>query len=449
MSLELFPYQREGAAFLARKERAGLFDDMGVGKSAQAIAALDAVGAMKILIVCPAAVREVWVGEFKKFSTIHRRIIKGRDIHDLNLWLRGKAHVLIISYEMATSWAKRIEGDLIDVIVFDEAHYLKNDTSQRGHAMLGSDLNEDQWKGKYGLARWGAQVWMLTGTPNPNDAADIWSIMRFCGATRLPRKIFRDRYYKAKNGAYSAQHTPREEMVPELKQAIKSFSLRRTKEEAGLQLPPIWLTNVTVDGDTREVADLMRQYPDLEKAILEAIEKGGLSFIDAQHVATLRRLVGEAKAPSYLEMLKEEMRDGAGKRVVFGIHTAALRRIRRGLEDSGVGCTGITGETSERDRALAMSAFADDPDCRVFVGNIRAAGTGLTLTASADVDMLEASWAPADNAQALMRIHRIGQTKACHARFITLAKSIDEVVTSTLTRKTANIAKLGFQVGPT
>jgi hypothetical protein len=68
LTLDLFPYQREGAAFLARKERAGLFDDMGVGKSAQAIAALDAVKAMKVLIVCPAAVREVWVGEFKKFS---------------------------------------------------------------------------------------------------------------------------------------------------------------------------------------------------------------------------------------------------------------------------------------------------------------------------------------------------------------------------------------------
>lgn len=443
MTLELFPYQREGAAFLARKERAGLFDDMGVGKSAQAIAALDQAGAMKVLIVCPAAVREVWVGEFRKFSTVHRRILKGRDIHDLNLWLRGKAHVLIVSYEMATSWAKRMEGDLIDAIVFDEAHYLKNSSSQRGQALLGSDLNEDQWKGKHGLARWGAQVFFLSGTPNPNDAADIWSIMRFCGATKLPRKIFRDRYYRAKNGAYSAQHTPRDEMVPELKQAIKSFSLRRTKEEAGLQLPPIWLTNVTVDGDTREVAELMRQYPDLEKAILDAIEKGGLSFIDAQHVATLRRLVGEAKAPSYLEMLKEEMKDGAGKRVVFGIHTAALRRIRGGLEDSGIRCTGITGETSERERTRAMSAFADDPDCRVFVGNIRAAGTGLTLTASADVDMYESDWSPAGNAQAIMRIHRVGQTKTCRARFITLANSIDVVVSETVARKTANIAKSG------
>ena len=440
MTLDLFPYQREGAAFLARKHRGGLFDDMGVGKSAQAIAALDQIKAMKVLIICPAAVRQVWIGEFAKFSAVHRRILKGRDIQDLNLWLRGKCHVLILSYEMAASWAKRIEdaGEFIDAIVFDEAHYMKNDQAARTRAMLGSHCT-----GKFGLARWATHVWFLTGTPNPNDAADIWSMMRFAGATKLTRKIFRDRYYTQRAGSYSAQHTPRKEMVPELKAAIKSFSLRRTKAEAGLQLPPIWLTNVTVDGDTAEVAALMREYPDLEKAIIEAIERGGLSFLDAQHVATLRRLVGEAKAPSYLEMLKEELHDGAGKRVVFGIHTAALRRIRGGLEASGVGCTGITGETSERDRTRAMSAFADDPDCRVFVGNIRAAGTGLTLTASADVDMFESAWDPASNAQAIMRVHRVGQTRNVSARFITLANSIDVVVNETVERKTRNIAMTG------
>lgn len=438
MPLDLFPYQEAGAAFIASKERCGLFDEMGVGKSAQIIRAMDLLGATKILVVCPAAVREVWAGEFRKFATIHRRVIKGKDIQDLNLWLRGKAHVLIVSYEMAASWAKRIEGDIIDMIVFDEAHYLKNDQSQRTRAMLGSDCS-----GAYGLARWGANVVFATGTPNPNDAADIWSMMRFTGATKLTRKIFRDRYYTARNGAHSAQHTPRKEMVPELKLAIKSFSLRRTKAEAGLQLPPIWLTNVTVDGDTKEVAALMRQYPDLETAIVEAIEKGGLSFIDAQHVATLRRLVGEAKAPAYVEMLKEELHDGAGKRVVFGIHSAALRRIRSGLQAGGIQCTGITGETSEKDRMEAVRAFQNDPDCRVFVGNIRAAGTGITLTAACDLDMFESDWSPAGNAQAMMRVHRIGQEKNVSARFITLANSIDVVVNEVVERKTRNIAMTG------
>lgn len=110
---------------------------------------------------------------------------------------------------------------------------------------------------------------------------------------------------------------------------------------------------------------------------------------------------------------------------------------------AAIGCTGIVGETSERERLRAVETFQSDPDCRVFVGNIKAAGTGLTLTASADVDIFESSWAPADNAQAIMRIHRVGQTKTCRARFITLANSIDIVVSETVARKTANIAKIG------
>ncbi|MFX5309745.1 SNF2-related protein, partial [Acinetobacter baumannii] len=119
-------------------ERAGLFDEMGVGKSAQAVRALDEAGATRIIVVCPAAVREVWVGEFKKFSRRRLRIIKGRSISDLGVWLKGRADVLLLSYEMAAKWAPKIEGDLFDAIVFDEAHYLKNPTAARTRAMLGT-----------------------------------------------------------------------------------------------------------------------------------------------------------------------------------------------------------------------------------------------------------------------------------------------------------------------
>lgn len=436
---QLFSYQQDGAEFLARKHRAGLFDEMGVGKSAQAIAALDLINAKRAIIVCPAAVRAVWVGEFRKFARVPRRICKAKDIQDVNLWLRGRCDVLILSYEQAANWSKHLEGDLFEALVFDEAHYLKNKQATRTIRMLGPECD-----GKHGLARWAARVWFLTGTPNPNDAADIWAMMRFCNATHLSQRIFRDRYYTSRVGLHSASHTPREAMVPELRQAIRSFSLRRTKEQAGLQLPPIWLTTVTVDGDTHEVVELLRQYPDLEVAILEAIDKGGLSFIDAQHVATLRRLVGEAKAPHYAAMLAEELSETRDKRVVFGVHVGALRRVRETLGQAGLDCVAITGETSERERIEAVRRFQEDPACRVFIGNIKAAGTGLTLTAAAELDMLESSWAPADNAQAIMRCHRVGQTRNVHARFITLANSIDQVVSETVARKTANIAKTGL-----
>jgi SWI/SNF-related matrix-associated actin-dependent regulator 1 of chromatin subfamily A len=434
MSLDLLPYQHVGAAFLAGRARAGLFDDMGVGKSAQAIGALDHAGVRRALIICPAAMREVWIGEFRKFAVTARKVLQARDIQDVNLWLRHRADVLVLSYEQVLNWCQHLEGDLIEALVFDEAHYLKNKASQRTIAMLGAECD-----GKHGLARWAAQVWFLTGTPNPNDAADLWSMMRFCNATRLSQRIFRDRYYKARVGLHSSSHTPRDEMLPELKQAIRSFSLRRTKAEAGLQLPPIWLTNVTVDGDTREVLELLRQHEGLEAAILEAIEAGGLSFIDAQHVATLRRLVGEAKAVPYADMVATEFGGGLDKLVIFGLHQQALRTIKARLEAKGVVCVGGPGQVDHRD----LNAFQTDRAVQAFLLNIKAGGTGITATAAAAIDLFESSWAPADNAQALMRVHRIGQTRNVQARFITLANSIDVVVSETLAKKTANIAKTG------
>lgn len=437
MALDLFPYQEEGAGFLALRDRAALYDEMGIGKSAQAIRALDKVGARRIVIVCPAAVREVWKGEFTKFARIQRRIIKGKDIQDLNTWLRGKADVLLLSYEMAVKWVKRLGGDVIDAIVFDESHYMKNEDSARTRALLGTKCD-----GVDGLAAWGARVWFLTGTPNPNDAADIWSMARFCQGTQLSKKVFCNRYYKAKVGSYSLSHSPRKEMLDELKQVIASFSIRRTKKDVGLQLPPIWLTTTTVDGDTAEIRSLLREHPGMEAAVIEAVEKGGLSFLDAQHIGTLRRLVGEAKAPAFADMLLEELRSGFEKVVVFGIHTRALDFIQGRLEGAEVASCRFDGGTNERDRAEAVRAFQSDPGCRVFIGNIRAAGTGLTLTAASDVVMFESDWSPAGNAQALMRVHRIGQERSVHARFISLANSIDEHVSAVVARKTAAIAQI-------
>jgi len=437
VTLPLLGYQHTGVDFLAARERAGLFDEMGVGKTAQAIGALDRLGAMRVLVVCPAAVREVWAGEFRKFATVKRRVVKGRNIHDLGIWLRGRADVLLLSYELAAKWAPKIEGDLMDVLVFDEAHYLKSSTSQRTRAMLGTNCD-----GTGGLARWAARVWFLTGTPMPNDPIDIWPFLRFTGATTLTLAPFTARYFKSRPGTYSNRQTPRDEKVAELRMALNSASLRRTKAEAGLKLPPIWLTTTAIDGDTREIRALLGEWPGLERAILDAIEQGGLSFLDAQHIATLRRLVGEAKAPAYLELIAEELASGKDKVVIMGVHTKALATIAAGLRLRGFNGVELVGSTPEPQRVANVIAFQNDPKVRWLVGNLRAAGTGHTLHAACDIDLFESSWAPADNAQALMRVHRIGQERTVRGRFISLAGSLDEVISETVARKTAAIAKV-------
>lgn len=437
--IDLLPYQKTGAAFLAGRERAGLFDEMGVGKTAQAIHACDLVGAKRILVVCPASVREVWRGEFQKFAATKRRITKAEKITDLNLWLRGKTDVLLVSYDRAARWASHFEMHMAEVCIFDEAHYMKSPAAQRTRALLGTRCD-----GQDGVGRWAARTWFLTGTPAPNDPIDIWSMLRFTGATPLPLATFTNKYLNVRPTAYSPVTKPKANMVGELRDVIQSMSLRRTKVDVALQVPPIWLTTQTIEGDTSEIRALLAQHPGLDQAIMDAVAKGGLSFLDAQHIATLRRLTGEAKAPAMTELVAEELNNGVDKIVLFGIHTRALDLIRDGLAARGFGCAVIDGRSSESERVESVRAFQGDADCRVFLGNIRAAGTGITLTAASEIVVFEPDWSPANNAQALMRVHRLGQTRNVRARFIALANSIDVQVITTLASKTAALAAIGF-----
>ena len=434
MNSKAFPYQREGAAFLTQNVCAGLFDEPGLGKTAQTIFALDRLALTRGVIVCPAAVRNVWPREIAKFSDRPRKVRIGKSSDDLNMWLREKFDILVTSYELATTWKKELGFDLREFTVFDEAHKLKNRQSQRAKAALGQYSD-----GKHGYARWGAYTWFLTGTPMANDPSDIYTFLRYAGATTLSWSSFCARYFIAKD-QYGSRWRPRPECVEELRLKLRGVSLRRTKAQAGVDLPPIWVTTQEIEGDTREITALLREHPGLDRSIIDAIDKGGLKFIDAAHSTTLRRLVGEAKAPVFAKQLIEEIEGGLGKVVVFFAHTRPLEIVEQILEASGVRTVRVDGQTSsDTARGKAVEAFQSDPNVKVFLGNIVAAGEGLTLTAASEIVMLESSWVPAANAQAIMRVHRIGQQRGVHARFISLAASIDETVAKTVADKTAAI----------
>lgn len=440
MTLPYFQYQNDGGHYLATKDRAGLHDEMGVGKTATVWNAVDRAGMERGVIVCPAFLRENWIGEYHKFVETPRRLIKGMNIHDFEAWKKGKFHILVTSYEQATKWGPRIRamGEPLDFIAMDEAHFLKNGGAARTKAIQGLNLD-----GLDGMCEWAQHVWHVTGTPMANDPIDIYAFLRLCFATTLSKDAFAKRYFYVHKTAFGARMEPRPEMVPELQALIANNSIRRMKADVGIQLPPIFLTSVLVDGDTDQIRQLLREYPGIERAIMSAVEQGGLSFLDAQHVATLRRLIGEAKAIPYGYMLHEELTSGAtDKRVVYGIHIDALENLRDFLWKNNIYAVLVNGRTPEKERIAAVKAFQNDPRCQVFIGNIRAAGTGITLTAACEIDMLESDWSPAGNAQAIMRIHRIGQSRTVRGRFITLAKSFDEIVNRIVAQKTGAIAQI-------
>lgn len=439
MPLDLFPYQEEGAKFLAQRERSGLFDEMGVGKTATSIRALDLRRAKRGIIIVPAMLRENWRSEFEKFAHIPRRICKGQNIHDFVAWSRGRYDTLITSYELATKWAPRIHDmcEPLEFLICDEAHYLKNPSAARTKAILG-----DKCDGNGGIAMWAEQAWLATGTPMANDPLDIYPFLRFSRVIEMGQSAFTTRYMKSFTSTYGTRTTPKEDMLPELQALIKGMSIRRMKGDIGVELPPIFMTTAVLDGDTQAIRDLLAQHPGLEQSIVDALERGGLSFLDAEYIATLRRLIGEAKALPYAYQLCDELDAGLDKRVVMGLHRRALTLVRDTLLAKGHYAVLVNGDTSEKDRIAAVAAFQTDPRCKVFIGNTRAAGVGLTLTAASTLDMLESDWTPAGNAQAVMRVHRLGQQRNVHARFFALARSFDEQVTRIVAQKTAAIAQI-------
>lgn len=440
MPLPLMPYQEDGARFLASRNRAGLLDKPGLGKTCQAIRALDLRGAARGIVACPAAVRENWRGEFDKFALRKRTICKGTNIHDFQAWRNGLFDVLVTSYELAAKWSRYVHEacEPLDFVIYDEAHYMKNDEALRSKSLLGQFAD-----GAGGLTQWAEQAWWLTGTPVPNDPIDIFTFLRFCHAMPLQKPAFSKRYFTTRAKTYGTSQRAKPEMLPELRALIANNSLCRTLEETGVQLPPIFITTSQVDGDTHAVRELLLQHPGLDKIIRDALEAGhALSNLDAPHIATLRRLLAEAKALPYGAMLLGELEGGLDKMVVFGNHRNALLTVRDYLWRHGIKAGCIIGDTSEKERQAIITSFQGDPDFRVILCNIRAAGTGLTLTAAAHIDMLESDWAPAPNYQAIKRVHRITQTRNVRARLITLANSFDVDVQRIVADKTTAVGEL-------
>lgn len=437
------PYQDQGAAFLVgdRPGRRAIFDEPGLGKSRQVIKAMDDIGIRRAIIKAPAGAHKagVWQGEFRKWSRFDRRVIKARDINDIKLWAAGRADVLLLSYEGATKHGHRLQGDLTELIVNDEGHYLKTPDSGRTLAAYGKDA-----KGHSGLDRWAVNHWTLTGTPMPNDPIDLWTWLRFVGGTPLNLAPWTATYLKTRQGTFGASTAEvRRERLAELHHCINAFSIRRTWATVGIQLPPIYYTTLSLDGDTSQIRQLLMQYPDLEPMIRRAVEEGGLSLLDAPHIATLRRLVAEAKAAPYIELLDYELRNGLDKVVIMGLHTRALGFICDELAKRGHVGIRIDGTvTSDKRRTDGVHAFQTDPSVRFAACNMIAAGIALTLTASAHIDMFEESWTPATNDQAIKRVRRLTQNRVQHARFISLANSIDQTVTEVNAHKTAVIGSV-------
>lgn len=441
----VFQFQDVAAQEMCRRERFGLFDAMGVGKTGTAIRAADYAGARRFLGIMPAAIRSNWKREIARFGLLPRRVILIESVWDLVAWMRGHYEVALISFERAANFAYLFlqNAHMFPLVIIDEAHYLKSEKANRTTKILGPDFD-----GCNGILMWAKQAWWLTGTPAPNDPADVFTFLKFLkNVMPISREDFIKRYFKARPTQYGSKQTAKREKLPELQDILRANSISRSQQDVGIFLPPVFLTPVTVDGDVAAINALLQEFPDLDARVREAIENGvDLSDLDDEHMAALRRIIAEAKAPQYARMVYEELQSGLDKVVIFGHHRSALLSIAQYLSGKNSFSTvKVLGGSSQEERDHAIDSFNNDPHTRVFIGNHRAAGVGLNLqSACCNIDLFEEDWSPAVNAQSIKRIARYGQTRNMRARFIRLDHELEVAVQETNIRKTKDILELGF-----
>ena len=424
--MTLFPYQQVGAEFLAARRFAFLADGMGLGKSAQAIAACNVLGATRIAVVCPAVAKINWQREFGMWSKVPDQQVR------------------ICSYDKLSTNKldqRQITEFAPDVLILDEAHYLKTRTTKRTKTLYGAT------PGTSGILAAAKRVWLLSGTPCPNNAGELWPHLRALWPELLTRGDKPLSYAEFLVRYCFIQETPFGPKIlgnknkDELRGILGQIMLRRRAEDVLKDLPPMMWQSVAVEADavSGDIADLEKD-PAVE-ALREALYADGVIEGAGVAMASLRRATGVAKAALAARMISEEIEAGAyDKIVVFAQHLDVIRLLVDKLSAHGV--VSITGSTPTTLRQKAIDDFQSRPEARIFVGQLQACSTAITLHAANQVLFVEQSWTPAENAQAAKRCHRIGQTKPVFVRMLGLAKSIDEAVTRVLARKSQMIGEL-------
>lgn len=451
--LKPLPTQLSGAKFLADRKAALLADEPRVGKTGAAVIAADYSFAEKILVITTASGRGVWNAGLPAWSKFDRRV---QVIHN-------KHHVLDLSREpcVVVGWPSLLDAEIRaqllraewDVVISDEDHYAKDFNAKRTQALYGVSCEDGaHLNNNLAIYARAKQVWCLTGTPLPNSPLDMYPRLRALAPNRLRAhdnmpdvtklSAFKDRYcvirpMRIGKGAYKRflDVVVRGKNEHELAHRLNGFMLKRTQKDVGIREPIHELLPLIVTDALRRSADA-----DLDKqAILEAAKAGDTRKLEL-HLGPLRRLTGELKARAVVEAVKEEFACGLDKIVLMRWHTEVGAIIREGLKDFGV--VSIDGSTSACDRKAAEDRFRTDPKCRVFDGQIQAAGEAIDLSAAAVLIFVETSLIPKDMKQASLRITNHTQTRQAFVRVATLQGSIDEALQDILLRKWSSIREV-------
>lgn len=439
---KFYPYQQSGIRFACNRESTFLGDQMGLGKTAQAIGVINVTTPDTVLIICPATLKLNWKKELNMWLTMPR------NIHVLNSsdQFPTLPDIVVMNYDIAAKFEKQIKAREWGLFVADEAHYMKNPRAQRTAAILGKGKEIKPVKAKRKM--------LLTGTPIANRPIEIFPLVSYLWPNVFGNMWhFGKRYCDAKQDGYGWDFSGASNLE-ELQNLLRSSGMiRRLKADVLKELPEKTRQVVVLPSDSvkslikkegektkmieAEVKRLQKAVREAKAQKDEAAYKGAVAGLRQAHnvafteMAAIRKELAIAKIPFVIEYVEAIIADGE-KVVVMAHHREVVDQIQNHF---GLNAVKLYGGMGTDEKTANVERFQFDPTCNVFVGSISAAGVGITLTAAQKLLFAELDWTPSNMMQAEDRIHRIGQKGNALIQQLVFDGSLDAKMADTLVRK--------------
>jgi SWI/SNF-related matrix-associated actin-dependent regulator of chromatin subfamily A-like protein 1 len=418
---ELHPFQRAGVRYALERRRTFIADEQGLGKTIQALAALELDGAFPAVVVCPASMKLTWERESRRWLPDRSvTVLEGRSGES---WTEEaeRAEIVVLNYDILEPHSQRLAARGPMALVLDESHYVKNPAARRTKTAiaLARRLPDD-------ALRLG-----LTGTPILNRPEELISQLRAIG-----------RLEDFGSGARLSRRFRTAGSDDRLHWNLRAHCyVRRTKQQVLTQLPakrhdtvPVALTNEEEYRLAEQDVVAWLQSLPLDLRTMDAKVAAALRAEQLVRLNSLRQIAVRGKLPSGLAWVEDFLASGEPL-VVFAEHIATQQAVLERFPDSAH----ILGSDSAASRQRAVDAFQREDGPQLIVCSLRAASQGITLTRASNVAFLELDWTPARHDQAEDRLHRIGQESAVTAYYLLAPKTIDETMAELLERKRALI----------
>ena len=416
-------HQKEAVQKLVENKKFILADDMGLGKTTSTIIAALEANSKKVLIICPATLKINWKREIENYSDKSIYIAEGKNFST-------DADFVIINYDIIKNFhdpKKKDDSEILkanfDLVIVDEAHYIKNGQAQR------TKLIND-------LVKTVDRLWLLTGTPMTSRPMDYFNLLSLVDSPVSKNWMaYAIRYcqgYQFNVGGRKVWNITGASNLDELRERTAGTILRRLKENV-LDLPDKIITPVYLRLKSKNYEEVMGEYydwydknPDESKSLTVQFSK----------LTKVRQIIADEKISQTIE-IAENIIEQDKKVIIFCNFTDSLNKI---IEHFGKSAVKLDGSMSKPERQRSVDEFQDNPKVKVFVGNIKAAGVGITLTSAEAVIMNDLSFLPSDHAQAEDRAYRYGQKNNVLVYYPIFENTIEGVIYDILNNKKQVIA---------